>query len=324
MEIPDHATISAFLKLLVPVSFCVLACAATTDDRVVRGVSSSVVDQVTTITIDVSQDFEYKTGRLHDPERVYFDILQAQPASNSSGSYSQGSDSPIVRRIRVAETAPHVTRVVLDLSLPADISISKSTSPSQLRIALRSPRAKGENPLAAPLSSIPNREAPAEQQLPGSAAVEPVRTPPVVSSNPGLTVSISPQSVAPGGAAVIVISLDSSTLNEPITLQWQMSYPSPEIGIDDDQITLDPAAESSGKSVTCSGKAVGPGTYIYSCTIAGGSKPIPGGRIALIPLQVRHTARTGTATIALTNIGTVSGGGQTAPLPDVETSLDIR
>ena len=317
-----------FLKLLALVSLCILGCAATTDNIcVVRGVRSSVVDQVTTITVDVSRDFEYTTGRLHDPERVYFDILQAKPANNSPASYAQGSDSPIVRRIRVAETSPRVTRVVLDLSVPADISILKSTSPSELRITLRPPRAEGQSSWAASSNStlVPNEAAPAERQLPDRVtAVEPVGALPAASSNQGLTVSISPQSVAAGGAAGIVISLDSAALHEPITVQWQMSYPSPQIGIDDSQISLDDRLESSGKSLSCNGKPVGPGTYVYSCTVAGGSKPIAAGRLALIPLQVRLGARTGSATIAFTNISTVSADGQMRTLPDAHTSLTIR
>src|SRR5215470_14638648 len=70
---------------------------------------------VTRIAIEVSGEFNFRTDRLHNPERVYFDILGARPRVENRRIYSKQLDDALVQRVRVAETAPGVTRVVLEL-----------------------------------------------------------------------------------------------------------------------------------------------------------------------------------------------------------------
>src|SRR5688500_889744 len=70
----------------------------------------------TRIAIEVSGDFEYRTDRLHNPERVYYDIPNTRPRLDAKRLYSEELNDKLVTRIRVAETVPGVTRVVLDLT----------------------------------------------------------------------------------------------------------------------------------------------------------------------------------------------------------------
>ena len=293
----------------------------------VRGVSYSVDGETTLITVEVSGDFEYVAERLHQPERVYFDIPRARPRINSRVTYSKDFDNLLVRRIRVAEPAPGVTRVVLDLLEPVDISVSKLYDPAQLRIALRPAAAeRGKMPGVGLISTdspgqdvVRAKPEPTQVRLPDLAPA-----PAAAESKAKLTLAISPHTVAPGGAAVILVALNSSTDNEPVALQWQFSYPSPQIGIDNRQITADEAVKSADKTVSCAGKPEGPGTYKYTCIVVGGTKRMHNGAVALIPLQVRNTARMGTVTVVLTDAISVDSAGRSTHLADTTTSLEIR
>src|SRR3954468_18865790 len=89
------------------------------------------------IAIEVSGAFEYKTERLHNPERVYFDILNARPRIDSKRIFKEELSDKLVSKLRVAETAPGVTRVVLDLLNSAEATTSQLTNPDRLIIELR-------------------------------------------------------------------------------------------------------------------------------------------------------------------------------------------
>jgi len=91
----------------------------------------------TRIAIEVSGKFEYRTERLHNPERVYFDILNARPRIDSRRIYSDDIGDKLVSKIRVAETQPGVTRIVLDLTGPVEATPSQLANPSRLIIELR-------------------------------------------------------------------------------------------------------------------------------------------------------------------------------------------
>jgi N-acetylmuramoyl-L-alanine amidase len=95
---------------------------------------------VTRIAIEVSGDFNFRSDRLHNPERVYFDILNARPRIDTKRVWSKAIDDPLVQRVRVAETIPGITRVVVDLSGPVEVSTSQLSNPSRLIIELRSGR----------------------------------------------------------------------------------------------------------------------------------------------------------------------------------------
>src|ERR1035438_1832590 len=66
---------------------------------------------VTRIAVEVSGDFKSKTDRLHNPERIYFDILNARPRIESRPIWSKEINDKLLQRIRVAETQPGTTRI---------------------------------------------------------------------------------------------------------------------------------------------------------------------------------------------------------------------
>src|SRR5215475_1970176 len=63
----------------------------------------------TRVAIEISGEFEYRTDRLHNPERVYYDIPNSRPLFDGKRIYSESLGDPFVTRIRIAETAPGIT-----------------------------------------------------------------------------------------------------------------------------------------------------------------------------------------------------------------------
>ena len=103
----------------------------------VMGVRHANQSGVTRVTIEISGAFTYKTDRLHNPERVYYDFPNSKPTIGGKHFYSEDVTDGFLRRVRVAETQPNVTRVVLDLSGAPGISVSQSSNPDRLTVDLR-------------------------------------------------------------------------------------------------------------------------------------------------------------------------------------------
>ncbi|MBV9745176.1 MAG: AMIN domain-containing protein, partial [Acidobacteriia bacterium] len=104
----------------------------------VTAVRHWTVGGVTRIAIQVTGEFEVRSDRLHNPERVYFDIHDARPLfENRRRFYSEEVDDPLLKRMRVAETTPGVTRLVLELADGVEATPSQLSNPHRLMIELR-------------------------------------------------------------------------------------------------------------------------------------------------------------------------------------------
>lgn len=93
--------------------------------------------EMTRVAIDVSAGFKYKFERLTNPDRLFFDIEGARPDIGKSLQHITPVGDGIVKQIRVAETSPGVTRVVLDLESHSEYTASQLTSPDRLIIEVR-------------------------------------------------------------------------------------------------------------------------------------------------------------------------------------------
>jgi N-acetylmuramoyl-L-alanine amidase len=107
--------------------------------RSVTAVRHWSLKDVTRVAVEVSGPFEFRTERLHNPERVYFDILKTHERIDSKRYYAENVTDDVLQRIRVAETTPGTTRVVLDLNEGVDATTSTLTNPDRLIIELRMP-----------------------------------------------------------------------------------------------------------------------------------------------------------------------------------------
>ena len=93
---------------------------------------------VTRVAVEISGSFLFRTDRLHSPERVYFDILNSLPRVGGHRYYTEELIGSTVKRIRVAETTPGTTRVVLELAAEGlDVHTSELVNPNRLIIEVR-------------------------------------------------------------------------------------------------------------------------------------------------------------------------------------------
>lgn len=126
------------MKLAALALFASLSFAQNSREAAVTAVRTWTTAEATRVAIEVSGPFEYKYDRLQDPFRVYFDIKGAVPRIDGRRIWSRTVTDRLVTRIRVAETSPAVTRVVVDVSGPVEVSPSQLVSPNRLMIELRS------------------------------------------------------------------------------------------------------------------------------------------------------------------------------------------
>lgn len=91
----------------------------------------------TRVVIETSGPFEYKADRAYNPERLFLDISHARPWIAQRRFATREVDDKLVRRVRIAESAPNVTRIVFDLKAQADYKITSLDSPDRLVVELR-------------------------------------------------------------------------------------------------------------------------------------------------------------------------------------------
>jgi N-acetylmuramoyl-L-alanine amidase len=110
-----------------------LACA---QSHAVTAVRHWQLGDVTRIAVEVSGPFTFRSDRLHHPERVYYDILNARPLIESKRIYTETVEDALLKRVRVAETIPGVTRIVLELADKVEAVPSQLINPNRLIVEL--------------------------------------------------------------------------------------------------------------------------------------------------------------------------------------------
>lgn len=134
----------------------------------------------TRVIVEMTGKFEYHSDMAVNPDRLYVDILHSTPWIARKRYATHEINDRLVHRVRVAETAPGVTRIVFDLASPIDFSIMTLTEPERLVVELRP---HGGAPPARTKAATPSL----------SARVEP----PVTTPLPG---AFARNSVVPAGA----------------------------------------------------------------------------------------------------------------------------
>jgi len=126
--------------VLVPV-LCALAVCVHAENRASSVKISAVrfwsLGDVTRVAIEISGDFKFKTSRLPNPDRLFFDIQDARPEPPIPGMQVIQVGDPLLKQIRVAEPMSGITRVVLDLNQPADYTASQLSNHARVIVELR-------------------------------------------------------------------------------------------------------------------------------------------------------------------------------------------
>ena len=91
----------------------------------------------TRVAIETSGQFEFKSDHIPNPERLFFDIEGAKPKSAGRRIQIKNVGDQLLKRIRIAENVPGVTRIVLDLEENVSYTASQLSNPDRLIVELR-------------------------------------------------------------------------------------------------------------------------------------------------------------------------------------------
>ena len=170
------------MKLIAAMAVPVMLLMGQSDTPAQRSVTAVrywTLNDVTRIAVEISGPFEFRTDRLHNPDRVYFDILNTHLKINSKPYYVEAVGDTLLQKIRIAETTPGITRVVLDLTGNVTATSSTLTTPDRLIVELRmtpvNPLRTEPPPPAPTLRSVVAAAQPTPP--PPTAAVKPAPTP---------------------------------------------------------------------------------------------------------------------------------------------------
>ncbi|MSV28311.1 MAG: N-acetylmuramoyl-L-alanine amidase [Bryobacterales bacterium] len=146
----------------------------------------------TRVAIETNGEFQFRTDRLQNPDRVFYDLLGAKPRMVEKGVRTTQVGDKLLKRIRVAETQPGITRIVLDLEEGVQVNASQLSNPDRLILELRPPRldVPAQKPPAIPVPEVPPSTPmalpqaaakvtaqPAVEVVPAPAPAAPVKTP---------------------------------------------------------------------------------------------------------------------------------------------------
>jgi N-acetylmuramoyl-L-alanine amidase len=93
-------------------------------------------DHTSTIIIEMQGEVQYEAHRLRDPERIYFDLHNTTLAPGMFGKTIEIGDTHLAR-VRIAQPAKGISRVVLETTGASDFSVSLKSNPYRLVVAIR-------------------------------------------------------------------------------------------------------------------------------------------------------------------------------------------
>jgi len=164
------------------------------------------LEEVTRVAVETSHETEYRAQRLSDPDRLSFDFLGVRPRPGLRGMQTIPVNDRLLKQIRMAETQRGVTRVVLDLAVPADFTASQLTNPDRLIIELRPAKPTAAAQAAPSVSEEPKSPAAATNvKAESPAALNPAAAPSApAEANPPVSVApkpATPEPKTPAGSA---------------------------------------------------------------------------------------------------------------------------
>jgi N-acetylmuramoyl-L-alanine amidase/putative methionine-R-sulfoxide reductase with GAF domain len=103
---------------------------------VVSGIRHWSAAGTSTVAIDLQDQVQYEAHRLSGPDRIYFDLLDTTLAPELNGKIIDVGDG-LIGRVRIAQPADNVTRVVLDAKSGSTFSVRLEQNPCRLVIEVR-------------------------------------------------------------------------------------------------------------------------------------------------------------------------------------------
>jgi len=130
-----------------------------TNSSVIHGIRFWTTDEYTRVVIDMDSETRYTRARLFSPDRVYFDISNAQLNPDLHAKTFEVGDE-FIKRIRLGKNQADVVRVVLDLESVKDYSVSELYNPFRIIIDIH-----GNRPALAKLERLPNESKPRSDEM---------------------------------------------------------------------------------------------------------------------------------------------------------------
>jgi len=105
----------------------------------IRRIRSAVTEDATRVTIDLEDVVHYNSGRLENPERIFFDLREARLTPEVARDVTRENtnvDGNVLTAIRAAQNHAGVVRIVLNVNRVKEYVASISQNPPQLLIDL--------------------------------------------------------------------------------------------------------------------------------------------------------------------------------------------
>ena len=164
---------------------------------------------VTRIAVETDGDFQVKSDRLDNPDRLFFDLTGTRPTLGPKSMTVIPVADHLVRQIRVAEPQHNVTRVVLDLETAAEPTVSRLDNPTRLIIELRATGSAPVKTQSTPAEPIPARKPAERKQFTPPPAARPVVIPAAESKEAWLEPppELKIRNSAPPAAALLAVNI---------------------------------------------------------------------------------------------------------------------
>jgi N-acetylmuramoyl-L-alanine amidase len=146
--------------------------------------------EATRIAIETNGEFRFRSDKLENPDRIFFDLLGAKPRMGVKGIHVTPVGDKLLKRIRVAETQPGMTRIVLDLESAVDYISSQLTNPDRLVIELRP---VGSHPISSSRPAPDTHKTPELEPAPQPTTVSVLEKPPVAEVKVPATYPVPPE-----------------------------------------------------------------------------------------------------------------------------------
>jgi N-acetylmuramoyl-L-alanine amidase len=103
--------------------------------------------QASTVILDLEDQVQYESHTLENPPRIYFDLHDTMLTSSLLNS-SIDVDDTFIKRIRVAQASPGITRVVVETKGDLQFSVRLDPNPYRLTIDVHKPAASAPAPMS--------------------------------------------------------------------------------------------------------------------------------------------------------------------------------
>jgi N-acetylmuramoyl-L-alanine amidase len=142
----------------------------------VQKIRTNVTADSTEVIIDLEDSVQYSSGRIANPDRIYFDLHAAKLTAAVARTNVHVSGS-LLTKVRVAQYQSSVVRVVLDVDGVRDYAVSLTKKPTRLVIELYSSAKPGRGNSAETAKNSKSKTSYASAQV-AEADVAPEPTPP--------------------------------------------------------------------------------------------------------------------------------------------------